>query len=71
MYRQIVTPTEQDHTITLPPDLYGKQVEILAFEIGGEKTNVNKKKKFLEDIKAIPDFPSVEKIRSDAWPEKR
>ena len=49
-------PTEKEHTITLPPDLYGKQVEILAFEISNEKKKVKKRKKFLDDIEAIPDF---------------
>ncbi len=70
MYRQILIPTEKDHSVELPPDLYGKQVEIIAFEIVPTNKASRKKKKFLDDVKAIPDFPSVEEIRKKAWPKK-
>ncbi len=70
MFRQIVTPTEKNHNIVLPPDLYGKQVEVIAFEIEEDKARKVKKKNFLADIEAITDFPSIEKIRAEAWPEK-
>ena len=33
MYRQIMIPTEKDHIINLPKELYGHRVEILAFPI--------------------------------------
>ncbi len=73
MYRQILIPTEKDHKIELPVDLYGKKVEVIAFEITEEK-NISSKssteKNFLDDIEAIPDFPSIDVIRKDAWPQK-
>jgi hypothetical protein len=33
MYRQIIVPTEKDHSINLPEELYGFKVEVLAFPI--------------------------------------
>ena len=70
MYREILIPTENSHSIELPPSLYGKKVEVIAFEIEPEVKTPNKKKNFLDDIVAIPDFPSIEQIRKDGWPEK-
>ncbi len=73
MYRQIITPTEKDHSIELPPKFYGKRVEILAFEINQEMeqpVRTGKKNIFLNDVEAIPDFPSIEEIRKEAWPNK-
>ena len=73
MYRQILTPTEKNHKIELPADLYGKKVEVIAFEITEDKnskTKKNTRKNFLDDIDIIPDFPSVDVIRKDAWPQK-
>lgn len=37
MYRQIIVPTEKDHTIALPEYLFGKQVEVVVNEV--EKKN--------------------------------
>jgi hypothetical protein len=70
MYREILIPTEKSHSIELPPSLYGKKVEVIAFEIDPQKITSEKKKQFLDDIVPIPDFPSVEQIRKEAWPEK-
>lgn len=67
MFRQIVIPTEKNHLITLPEDLYGKQVEVIAFELDRNKTTSANKKNFLADIDAIPDFPSIEQIRKGEW----
>jgi len=36
MYRQIMIPTEQKHSIDLPKDMYGLKVEIIAFPIPDE-----------------------------------
>jgi len=48
MFRQIVIPTEKNHLITLPEDLYGKQVEVIAFELDRNKTtSANKRTSWL------------------------
>ena len=51
--------------------MYGKQVEVIAFEIEQNKTSIVTKKNFLDDIEVVPDFPSIEKIRKEAWPERK
>jgi hypothetical protein len=33
MIRQIITPTSNTYTLTLPNELVGKEVEVLAFEL--------------------------------------
>jgi hypothetical protein len=35
MYRQIMVPTEKDHSVNLPKELYGFRVEVLAFPLEG------------------------------------
>ncbi len=70
MYRQILTPTEKDHIISLPPEFYGKRVEIIAVEIGNDSDTKKRKNNFLDDIEPIANFPSIEQIRAEAWPEK-
>ncbi len=33
MIRQIITPTSNTYTLTLPNELVGKKIEVLAFEL--------------------------------------
>lgn len=70
MYRQIIVPTEKSHTVELPPSFYGKRVEVIAFEIEPEKRKKTAKQDFLDDIEIVPDFPSIDQIRNEGWPEK-
>ncbi len=46
MVREIIIPTQNTYTITLPPEMLGKQVEVIAFEIAE-----NKMKESAEDIR--------------------
>jgi hypothetical protein len=74
MYRQILVPTEKDHTIILPESLFGKQVEVLVKELLEKEVrplpDTLKDKKFWEEIDYDPDFPSIHEIRSSAWPAR-
>jgi len=75
MYRQIIVPTEEDHTITLPEYLFGKQVEVFVKEVAEKETAPSlptdlKDKKFWDDIVFDPAFPSIEEIRASAWPSR-
>jgi hypothetical protein len=78
MYRQIITPTHQEHSIELPEYLYGRQVEITVKRIANPATKTTRAKKlparlqnkaFWEDIVYNPDFPSLEEIRQTASPK--
>jgi hypothetical protein len=69
MFREIVVPTEKNHIIELPESMYGKTVEVIAFEIQPEKKSPGREN-FLGDIEPIPDFPSLEQIRKEGWPKK-
>ena len=78
MYRQIITPTHKEHSIELPENLYGKQVEITVKEVLAKtpKDIVTKKlpahlknKAFWENIVYNPGFPAVEEIRQKVWPK--
>ena len=81
MYRQTLIPTEKDHTIDLPEDLYGKKVEVIVNKLE-EKTSERrqskkdlpsglKDKKFWENIEYNIDFPSIDEIREIAWPKRK
>jgi hypothetical protein len=72
MYKQILTPDKKNHSIILPKNLYGKKVEVTVVEIEDEELPVRVKgaKNFLDDIEPIPDFPGIDEIRKDGWPER-
>ncbi len=42
MFRQIFVPTEMDHNVELPSELYGRKVEVLAFALPEEDRSVQK-----------------------------
>ncbi len=77
IFREILTPDSKNHSVRLPEYLFGRKVEIIAFEINEEiqsfkKSSLkNKGTVFLKDIEFIPDFPSIHEIRKQAWPEKK
>ena len=41
MLRQVITPTNENSTISVPSEFYGKEVEILMFPYNKTKTNQN------------------------------
>ena len=78
MYRAIITPTENIHTIDLPEEFFGKKVEVTIVELSEPAT---KKKQLPSDKKvsmdelfstfgSLPNFPAIEEIRNKAWPSK-
>jgi hypothetical protein len=78
MYRAIITPTENTHTLDLPKEFFGKKVEVTIVELI-ERTTKKKqppsdKKVSLDELfstfGSLPDFPSIEEIRNKAWPSK-
>jgi len=79
MYRQIIIPTNKEHSIELPQNLYGKQVEITIKEIATKAAKSAhtkelpaglKNKAFWDDIVYNPGFPSIEELRQTAWPKR-
>ena len=48
LLREIITPKKASFTMLLPEEMVGKTVEVIAFEIDGEKTVLNKAKRLLE-----------------------
>ena len=43
MLRQIMVPSKENSTITLPPEWYGKEVEIIIFPLETRQTKTGKK----------------------------
>lgn len=78
MYRQIIVPTEKDHTIELPKKFFGKTVEVIMVEVSPEKKGrplppegkVVSLEKLFETFGADPNFPDLDSIRAKAWPSK-
>jgi hypothetical protein len=48
MLREIIKPKKASFTIQLPEEMVGKTVEVIAFEINGEKAAPNKAQRLLE-----------------------
>jgi hypothetical protein len=79
MYRAIITPTEEEHSMELPKQFFGKKIEVTIIEMEAlaktkphplpEGKSVSLTKLF-ESFGAAPNFPSIEVIRSKAWPPK-
>ncbi len=79
MYKAIITPTENTHTIDLPKEFFGKKIEVTIVEWrepatkGNRLLPINKKismDELFSTFGSLPDFPSLEEIRSKAWPSK-
>ena len=79
MYRQIIIPTTKEHSIELPENLYGKQVEITVKEISAKPAKVAtakklpstlKSKAFWDDIPYNSASPSIDELRKTAWPKR-
>lgn len=68
MYRKIIFPTEKEHSVELPSDLYGMKVEVIAFPIEEEvtmaSTPVVDVDKFYDSIKL--DFSGFKFNRDEA-----
>jgi hypothetical protein len=69
MLSEILIPDEQHHSIELPKELYGKKIQVIAFEIN-DVVSKNDPNTFWDGIEFNPDFPSIEEIRKTAWPSK-
>jgi len=48
LLREIITPLEASFTMLLPEEMVGKTVEVIAFEIDGEKIILNKAQRLLQ-----------------------
>ncbi len=79
MYRQIIVPTEKNHTIELPEKFFGKKVEVSmevvkdADEIAQPLPPIGKPvslEKLFETFGADPDFPDIDTLRAKAWPKR-
>lgn len=79
MYRQIIVPTEKDHTIELPEKFFGKTVEVTMVEVPAPERNghplppegkVVSLEKLFETFGADPHFPDIDSLRAKAWPSK-
>ena len=68
MFRQIITPTEKDHSVELPKEMYGQTVEVIAFPLPEEKLLASRKEidldKFYDKINL--DFSGFKFNRDEA-----
>ncbi|MFI5136535.1 MAG: hypothetical protein ACHQIM_01825 [Sphingobacteriales bacterium] len=79
VYKQILVPDKKNHTIEMPEQFFGKKVEVIVVALNDAANNVNpvpppgKKvsvNELFENFGDAPDFPSIEEIRTKAWPSK-
>ena len=53
MYREIITPTDQNNMIQIPKEYWNKQVEILVFPLSEMVQKVKQKKKNLQELLSL------------------
>ncbi len=78
-YKQILTPDKKNHSIEIPEQFFGKTIEVNVVELNGTeksqrptppKGKVTSADELLKHFGEAPDFPSIEEIRTKAWPSK-
>jgi len=52
MVREIITPEKSTVTLQLPEEMVGKVVEVIAFEIEGEKNRISRAQR-LKEIESL------------------
>ena len=69
-------PSIENHSIEVPEEWYGKEISVEIKEsepklatLGDVLPTTLKKFDFLKDVPYDPNFPSIEEIRKDAWPD--
>lgn len=78
VFKQVLVPDENNHSVEMPEQFFGKKVEITVIELDADKSNhpvpplgkpisVNE---LFDNFGADPGFPSVDEIRAKAWPTK-
>ena len=79
MYKQILVPDKENHSIEMPEKFFGKKVEVIVIELdnpaeqvhaippAGKEVSVDE---LFENFGAAPDFPSTDEIRNKVWPLK-
>jgi len=79
MYKFTLVPDRKNHTVEMPEKFFGKKVEVIVVEVGSEENasipvppfaKKIEAKDLFESFGAAPDFPSIEEIKSKAWPSK-
>ncbi len=56
MYRQIFIPTMQNNCISIPPEWYGKKVEVIAFPVSETEATTEKQESIETKRKEIDEI---------------
>lgn len=72
--REIIIPTEENHTIELPRAFFGKEVEVI-FNVRNTSKSLPKSKNssldsLFEQFGKGKDFPTTDEIRKQSWTQK-
>ena len=66
MYREIVTPTDQNNIIHIPQEYWNKQVEVLVLPLNEVVERETNRKKNLQELLSIGTI-DIEEIRISDW----
>jgi len=75
MYRQVLVPDKDNHSIEMPKEFFGKKVEVIVIELSDEKPLPPKGKEvsktdLFEAFGQGANFPSIDELRKRSWPSK-
>jgi len=79
IYKQVLIPDKNNHTLEMPEHFFGKKVEVIVVELGEASDEENpvppvgkpvSLDELFKDFGAAPDFPSTDELRAKAWPSK-
>ena len=66
MYREIITPTDQNNIIQIPKEYWNKQVEILVLPLNNMVQPVKQKKKNLQELLSLESI-NIEEVKVSDW----
>ena len=66
MYREIITPTDQNNMIQIPKEYWNEQVEILVFPLNETAQSVKQKKKNLQELLSLESI-DIEEVKVADW----
>jgi len=69
MYREIITPSDQNNMIQIPKEYWNKQVEILVFPLNEMVEKVKQNKKNLQELLSLGSI-DIEEVKVSDWDMK-
>ena len=66
MYREIITPSDQNNIIQIPKEYWNRQVEVLVLPLNEMVEKVKEKKRNLQELLSLGSI-DIEEVKVSNW----